>query len=178
MSQSRKNYTQTSYDKKRNAEEYIYGSAVRKAVPEEPKREPKSGARAKGRPSARELSRTKRQEANVRKNRERARYMSAGYVMFLAGALTAAALVLVNYIQLRTELTNLTRSVAAKEIEVNNMKIANDEEYNRIISSIDLEEIKRIALGELGMIYAQEGQIISYDNKGSDYMRQVTDGSR
>ena len=54
------------------------------------------------------------------------------------------------------------------------MKLANDEEYNRIISSIDLEEIKRIAIGELGMTYAQEGQIVLYVNEDNDYMRQVT----
>ncbi len=170
MSQNRRNY--------RNTGRYLYGTAVRELEPDEPRRDPKGGSRAKRPPSAKELSRTRKQEAKVRKNREKARYMSAGYVTFLAVALTAAALVLVNYLQLRTELTNLTRSVAAKELEVNNMRMANDEEYNRIISSIDLEEIKRIALGELGMIYAQEGQIVPYDNKGSDYMRQVTGGSR
>ena len=100
--------------------------------------------------------------------------MSAGYVMFLAVALCAAAFILVNYIQLRAELTNLTKSVAAKESELNVLKVSNDEEYNRIISSIDLEEIKRIALTELGMVYAGEEQIIQYENKSVDYMRQVT----
>ena len=54
------------------------------------------------------------------------------------------------------------------------MKIANDEAYSRITGNIDLEEIKRIAIGELGMTYAQEGQIITYSNVGNDYMRQVT----
>ena len=104
--------------------------------------------------------------------------MTAGYVAFLAVALCAAAFVLVNYIQLQTELTNLTRSIASKEIEVNNLRMANDEEYNRILSSIDLEEIKRIAMGELGMVYAEEGQIILYDSTSSDYMRQVTEEGR
>ena len=58
------------------------------------------------------------------------------------------------------------------------MRLANDEEYNRIVNSIDLEEIKRIAMGELGMVYAQEGQVITYENKGYDYMRQVTGNKR
>jgi len=178
MSQNRRDYRQNyqqnnrrntydTYDPYAATDEYIYGNTVRK-----PKIQKEEPTRKK------EAVRAKKQDAKVRKNRERAHYMSAGYVLFLAVALCTAALILVNYIQLQTELTNLTRSVAAKEIEVNNMKMANDEEYNRIISSIDLEEIKRIALGELGMIYAQEGQIISYDNKSSDYMRQVTESSR
>ena len=57
------------------------------------------------------------------------------------------------------------------------MKLANDEEYSRITSSIDLEEIKRIAIGELGMTYAKEGQIITYDSVENDYMRQVSGNS-
>ena len=101
--------------------------------------------------------------------------MSAGYVVFLTAALCAAAYILVNYVQLRAALTNLTEEVAGKESRLNYLKVSNDEDYNRIISGIDLEEIKRIALGELGMIYAGEGQIVEYENESRDYMRQVSD---
>lgn len=104
--------------------------------------------------------------------------MSAGYVCFLGLALLAAGLILVNYIQMQAQLTNLTRSVASMESELNSARIANDEEYNRIVNSINLEEVKRIAIGELGMTYAQEGQIISYSGVKNDYMRKVTDESR
>ena len=42
------------------------------------------------------------------------------------------------------------------------------------MSSLDLEEIKRIAIGEYGMTYATEGQIITYsDGGGNDYVRQL-----
>ena len=75
--------------------------------------------------------------------------MSAGYVMFLAAALCAAAFILVNYIQLQSDLTTLTKTVADMESELNGLKLSNDEEYNRIISGIDLEEIKRVAIGQL-----------------------------
>ena len=37
----------------------------------------------------------------------------------------------------------------------------------------DLEEIKRIAISELGMTYAEEGQIILYSSAGTDYMRRT-----
>lgn len=163
MSQNRNSYRHATYDKYQGTQsEYIYGNTVRRL---EPAGREERGAEKKKQPSA-----------EVLRNRAKARYMSIGYVLFLATALCAAAFVLVNLIQLQTELTNLTKDVANKKIELNNLKMANDEEYNRIVNSIDLEEIKRIALGELGMIYAQEGQIITYDNNSNDYMRQVVDG--
>ena len=75
---------------------------------------------------------------------------------------------------LQSELTAMTKTVARRESELNQLKLANDEEYNRIISSINLEEVRRIAMGELGMVYAEEGQIITYEGNRSDYMRKVT----
>lgn len=162
---SRNTRTQAAYEKNRNVRgggrnrsEYVYGNTVRKTAPgrpleETPKRQPAPA---------------------VRKNREKARHMSVGYVAFLVAAMCTAAFVLINYIQLQAELTQSTKAVAAKEVELNNLKLSNDEAYNRIVSSIDLEEIKRIAIGEFGMIYAQEGQIVVYTNEKNDYMRQVT----
>ena len=109
----------------------------------------------------------------VRKNRDKARHMSMGYVLFLAAALVVAGLILVNYVQMQAELTNMTRVIATKESELSNLQMTNDEAYNRVMSSIDLEEVKRVAIGELGMVYAQEGQIYTYTNESNDYMRQV-----
>jgi len=153
----------------REQNEYIYGNAVRKAEPER-RREEDPGRR-------REQTPVRKPHPEVRKNREKARHMNAGYVLFLGAALCVCTLILVNYIQLHAELIAQTRSVAGKESELNQLKLSNDEEYNRIINSIDLEEIKRIAMGELGMIYAEEGQIVTYENEGRDYMRKMTDGN-
>lgn len=170
MSRNRRNNRRAAYDERQAAYErkinartagnsglYVYGSAARELEPErqwetEPRRQPQPA---------------------VRKNREKARHMSAGYVLFLATALCAAAFILVNYIQLQADLTNLTKGVAAKQSELNSLRSENDEKYNRIINSIDLEEIKRIAIGELGMTYAQEGQVILYQNETNDYMRRA-----
>ena len=166
MSQYERNYTKAAYEKRQGAGRttaprgsYVQGNTVRKlevAKPlEAPRRQPRH---------------------EVRKNRDKARHMSAGYVLFLAVALCAATYILVNYIELQAELTTRTKSVAKKESQLNNLRIANDEEYNKIINSINLEDVKRIAIGELGMVYAEEGQIIMYEGKSYDYMREVVDG--
>ena len=49
----------------------------------------------------------------------------------------------------------------------------NDEKYNKASSNVDLDEIKRIAMEEYGMTYADENQIVTYsDEGGDDYVRQ------
>lgn len=142
--------------------EYIYGNTVqkpdlRRQLQEEPRRQ---------------LSH------ETRKNRDKARHMSMGYVLFLVTALCTAGSILLNYIQLQSDLTNKMKRISQLESQLNSVRLSNDEEYNRIVNGIDLEEIKRIAIGELGMTYASEGQIITYSNAGNDYMRQVTEEAR
>ena len=111
----------------------------------------------------------------TRKNRDKAHHMNPGYVLFLMGALCICALVLMNYLQLQSDITTKVKNISSLESKLNTIQLTNEENYNRIISSIDLEEIRKIAIGELGMSYAQEGQIITYDGSGSDYMRRVSE---
>lgn len=136
---------------------YVYGNTVRRLSPQRQwENEPR-----------------KQLSHETRKNRDKARHMSLGYVAFLIVAFCTCAFILINYIQLQAELTNRTKGLAYLESELNTLRQENDEEYNRITSSIDLEEIKQVAIGELGMTYAEEWQIISYDSVQNDYMRQV-----
>lgn len=111
----------------------------------------------------------------TRKNRDKARHMSAGYVLFLCAALVVTGFILVNYIALQSDITNSVEHISRLEKELNDLKLSNDEEYSRITSSVDLEEIKRIAIQELGMQYAEEGQIISFASESSDYVKQMED---
>ncbi|MBD5519424.1 MAG: cell division protein FtsL [Lachnospiraceae bacterium] len=112
---------------------------------------------------------------SIRKNRERAKHMSAGYVLFLGAALAACGMILVYYIGLQSDITNSVKNISRLESQLNDLKVANEENYSRISSSVDLEEIRRIAIQELGMQYAQEGQIISFASENSDYVKQMAE---
>ena len=111
----------------------------------------------------------------VRKNREKALYMNLGYVLFLVAALASAAIILIGYIQIQAEITLSVKHIAAMESELNDLRLTNDENYARAASSVDLEEIRSVAIGELGMRYAKEGQIINVSGEGNDYVRQLAD---
>ena len=117
---------------------YVHGNTVRKIRPDqEITREPK-----------------KKVNNSVRRNRDRAKHMSAGYVLFLSMALVATGIILVYYIGLQSDITNSVKHIS---------------------SSVDLEEIRRIAIQELGMQYAQEGQIISFTSENNDYVKQMAE---
>lgn len=112
---------------------------------------------------------------STRKNREKALSMNLGYVMFLAIAAIVTLVLCISYLKLQAEATTRVKSISSLEKEVADLRSDNDETYNRINNSIDLEHIKQVALEEIGMVYASEDQVVLYDNQESDYVRQYSD---
>ena len=106
---------------------------------------------------------------------KRLRYRNAAYVLFLTVAFAVTSVMLIGYIRLESSITQSVKQVAALQSQLNNLKTENDEMKNRIDSSINLEEIRRIAITELGMTYAGQGQIVEIPDDGSDYVRQYAD---
>ncbi len=111
----------------------------------------------------------------VHRNRDKALHMNVGYVLFLVAAMVMAGMVLTGYLTLQSDITNSIKNVARLESELNSMKLDNDERYSRINSDINLEEVRRVAIQELGMQYAKEGQIIIFNGEDNDYVRQTGD---
>ena len=139
---------------------YVYGNTVRKVEPHRRREE-----------QPKKLSR------QTRKNREKAKHMSLGYIVFLVAAFSVAGMILINYIKLNAEIITLNEYIAGQEKTLNEMRIDNAEAKTRIDSSIDYEEIKRVAIQELGMTYPVEGQIVAYEGVAYDYVRKVADSN-
>lgn len=114
-------------------------------------------------------SRNKRliQGRRVRKN------MGIPYVLFVAAALAITAFVLMGYVSLKSDITNKLEHISTLEAQLNDLKLENDATYSRINSNMDLEEIRDIAINELGMTYAKEGQTMTFVSENGDYVRQL-----
>lgn len=113
--------------------------------------------------------------AATRHNRDKEKHMNIGYVVFLTFALLLCAVILINYIHLQASVISHINEITRLETELNTLKRSNDEKKNRLESNIDLEYIRQIAIGELGMVYANEDQIILYKTQKHDSMRKNTD---
>ncbi len=138
--------------------DYIYGNAVRALRPLEIDPQP-----------APVLSHV------ARRNRERAARMNPGWVLFLTLAMVATGTALILYLRLQSDITNRIKNIAVLEAEYNALKAENDDTESRIKGAVDLEKIKQRAMTELGMQYANENQIVSYETDDDDYVRQFID---
>ncbi|MBO5260277.1 MAG: hypothetical protein J6B26_07845 [Agathobacter sp.] len=149
---------------------YVNGSAVRQ-LDAAPQQQPR-------RKSEEELQRERRQRSRhnaALRNRQKAMYMSKGYVVFLSVCVAIVAISAVALIQIQSQVTHRMKNVAALESEINNLRADNDAKYKSITTSVDLNQIKDIAINELGMSYASEDQVIYYSVEKNNFLDQYQD---
>lgn len=114
-----------------------------------------------------------RSKVSARRNRARQAHMNPGYVLFMLLAMTVMATILIAYISLQSRITSSVQYISSLESQLSTLRAANDEKFNQINSSYNLEEIKDVAITELGMKLPERDQIIPYTNTETDYVRQV-----
>ena len=126
---------------------YVSGNVVRKEATVAPKQV-----------QQREVSQ------RVRTNRNKAMHMNRGYVTFLAVAAIVTLFTCVQYLQLQSDITSRSKHITSLQQELFAAKEANTTKYNSIMNSMNLEQIRDIAMNEFGMVYADENQVVKYQS--------------
>ena len=167
--------------KKLNSGDYIEGTAVRKltqyeqAVPEEmPGRHhaPEKRQQTPKRKTSQSRPKTRQKAVARRRARARAFQMNKGYVTFLSIVAVACLFICVNYLKLQAQVTESRKQISRMESSYSDLKLSNDAAYSKAVSSVDLDKIHDIAINELGMVYANQDQIVTYEKQDKDYVRQ------
>jgi len=81
----------------------------------------------------------------------------------------------INYLQVRADVTKLSKEVANKETEVNNLKTKNDSSLKEVESNVNLQEIYKVATKDLGMVFVDKNRVIKYKGNESAYVEQYED---
>ena len=77
------------------------------------------------------------------------------------------------YVHYETSITSRMKNISALEKEIADMKAYNAAAQSRIDTNTDINRIKKIALKDYDMVYANSGQIVYYDIAPEDYMSQI-----
>lgn len=136
---------------------YVEGNTARKmSVVEMPDRQ-------RNRPTpVREVRRTPVQEQKL----------GFGHVIMVTICAIVALWICAGYLQLQAQNTRSLKQIAALENQLTELRTENNDQYNRLMSSVDLNHIREVAINELGMVYANPDQVILYDAQTNDYVRQ------
>ena len=98
--------------------------------------------------------------------------LSIPYCMFLAVACVLTLSLGAYYLEQQAMATSSQKKIASLESELAELKKANADELNRIETSVNLEEIRDIAINELGMVYATAENVVLYKNTHQNYVSQ------
>lgn len=157
---------------------YIDGNTV-KRLQEVPGRRPAASREqsVKHRSTTRTVTAgTQRISRETRRNREKGNEYGTWICnMSLAVVSVAVLFCCVNYLQLKAELTGRIKSVAGLESEWAQLKEENDAYESQVTSEVDLDQIREIAIGRLGMNYPTDSQKKTYSVPSSSYVRQYQD---
>ena len=117
----------------------------------------------------------KRRRNAAKRNRARALHMSRGYVAFLTLCVGIIAYAAVSLVQIQSQVTQRMERIAALESQITDLKADNDARYKEIVTSVDLDYIKDVAMNQLGMKYPTEDQIYYYTVENNNFMDQYSD---
>ena len=142
--------------------EYQYGSAVRKlqSVPEIHTYEHER--------------RIEEQEQEIRRNNRG----NLGYTTVLAICATAVFAICYQYLNLQSDIKTNSTAVVELQNQLNSLKAENNSHESEINAGIDYNAIYDTAVNELGMVYPSRSQVIGYDSKESEYVKQYKDISK
>lgn len=101
--------------------------------------------------------------------------INAAYVIMLGVVIGLLAFFSISYIGIRSDVTSMRKAKGILQNQYEEAKVSNDLLYENIMSKVDLKEIERIAVEELGMKMAGEGQICIYSGDIEDYVKQYSD---
>lgn len=148
-------------EKKRITGEYVSGSAARQlqAVPERKRVEKEN----------------KKLSQAVKANREKAKQISFGYMLFLAMATVALVVVCVSYLKLHADIAETKSNINTISTSIDTLTAQNDSLDYSINSYTDINYIIKVATEELGMVQASKGQVSYYTSTESEYMKQFAD---
>lgn len=114
-------------------------------------------------------------EVPRRKRKPERNTLSIPYCIFLAAACVLTLSLGAYYLEQQALSTSSQKKIASLESELAELKKVNADDLNRIETSVNLEEIRDIAINELGMVYATQENVVLYKNTSQNYVSQYED---
>lgn len=151
---------------------YVDGSTVRKRTWSEtyPEERPYAPERPRRQPVRRSVT---YRRAAVKAEKSLAFDLRYTLLLTAMFAIMIASCIVMLFVQ--GEVNNRERRITSLQQQIQTINADNAAFENNLNGMYSLEDIYKIAVGELGMVYSQNGQVIYYDGQMDDYVKQYSD---
>ena len=156
----------------KNLNPYVYGSAVQQPV-QAPEKKPVKRVSAPERVRIEEEEDIREKLKN--KKIRRANRINFLYTLGVSAIVVTIFVMCVQYLNIQSSVQGNQAAVTQLQSQLNELTNENQEREVGINTSIDYELIYDTAVNELGMIYPDRDQVITYDSVVSEYVKQYKD---
>lgn len=117
----------------------------------------------------------KQPERRVRSRPRELSGISKASLFVLTLAIGATLYFCIEFLMLQHQVSNMEKDIISKERTLATMKNENDAAYEQINMVYDLDYVYSIAVNELGMVYPNNNEIITFEKTEESYVRQYAD---
>lgn len=174
-------------DKKKRQQYRIEGNTVRASVPEEWEEESTRPERIVA-PSRRyadsqRIKPDRERQRQLRESRERRQEQRLApqsaapaidllAMIVLVCAMAVTFMVCISYLQVQAQISSQIKETERLNAMTEELVVKNDYSELKLETSLDMEQIRLVAMEELGMVYPYQNQVISYKAGKNGYVRQ------
>lgn len=163
--------TNNTRHKKKNPV-YVYGSAVKKAqAAPEKKHFPQSVPHKKRRLTEQEKHREQVRIQRINRNNR----FNLLYTLAVSGLVVVMFIICWKYLYAQAQVKENAIKVTNLQKQLIELTDKNDAMELEINANIDYDSLYRTATEELGMVYPERDQVITYDAGVSEYVKQYSD---
>lgn len=123
----------------------------------------------------RERRQAPKTERQVRHNPRVLTGISKTSLFVLTIAIVATLYCCIEFIMLQNEVSKMESDIITMERTLNTMKNENKAGYEQINMVYDLDYVYDIAVNELGMVYPNNNEVVTFDKTTESYVRQYAD---
>ena len=142
---------------------YTSGNAARKIAPQ---REYERAPKRRTQPQT---------QTRLKKRADRALAFNFGYTVFVVAAVMIMVGACAMMLNMQMGIDKQKSNLVSLERQIEEIQTDNEAKRMRLENMYSIEDIRRIATSELGMVYAKKGQIIYYETADEDYVKQNMD---
>ncbi|NLL72350.1 MAG: hypothetical protein GX237_02345 [Clostridiales bacterium] len=123
----------------------------------------------------RERRQAPKPERQVRSRPKELTGINRGTLFVLTIAIVATLYCCIEFIMLQNDVSKMESSILTMERTLSSKKNVNDAGYEQIDMAYDLDYVYNIAVNELGMVYPNNNEVITFDKATESYVRQYGD---
>ncbi len=101
--------------------------------------------------------------------------ITLGSMIVLLAAMAITLYTCFGYLKVQADIVVANKAIKSLEKEYEALKTRNDAAYSDVIAAVDFDEVYQVAVRDLGMVFPNKNETVSYTANQTGYVRQFAD---